>query len=117
MDEGVKVTVVVIVQYQIITLYTSNLNMLYVNSISIKPKKRVHNLDTAREVDDWFCSFIENFSGCRHQMILKSVMWYGSQNVRDYFYIVYGIFEIQGKETNDTNYEKENFYFNVRLRE
>ena len=30
-------------------------------------------------------------------MILKSVMWYGSQKVRDYFYIVYGIFEIQGK--------------------
>ena len=30
-------------------------------------------------------------------MILKSVMWYGNQNVRDYFYIVYGIFEIQGK--------------------
>lgn len=24
-------------------------------------------------------------------------MWYGSQNVWDCFYIVYGIFEIQGK--------------------
>ena len=39
-------------------------------------------------------------------MILKSVMWYGSQNVRDYFYRVYGIFEIQGKRKQMTQIMK-----------